>query len=424
MNRGLFYSLGLSRNIFSSFFTPILMILVLSVITVTPKFYAGAGLIMMVSWMFFFFFEYNKVVKSNRTLKKVLLLGTFFVLICVIYKLIGLSSASMSYCIARPFLYFAPVLALMVIECCDNKQQVKSLFHFLALVIAINIVDNIRLTYEFGIENIAYQKLVGVIKDEGYDGLNFGGSMFVNMIVFYSCLMFLAFLKTKIRSEKLIFFSYWGVSVYFIVFCSLKASALVLMLISFALMYVSVKSKGRIGLLLTVAAFGGLLTFLLRDYIVSYLMDIIGSDRISQRLIMFTSGGDLEDNALSGRENLWLVSLRSWTNNVMSFFFGIGDHDRTDFVNTEASGIGNHSDLFDVLGRYGIIGAIVLYSSIKKYYDFLKKKYGVSFKWEIVSFFVLLVLMGLTKKFIAAQPPIVIFILFPLTLKYLSEQDC
>ncbi|MBQ9236370.1 MAG: hypothetical protein IJ183_00435 [Prevotella sp.] len=423
MKKNLFYSLGLSRRTFSSNYIPILVILILSVITITPKFYFGSGAYVMISWMLFSLFVINIYNSINLKLRNLFILGVIFVLICAVYKIIGVSSASIEYCTARPFLYFAPVMALMIIDRCDNDQQIRFLFHFLALAIAINIADNIRLSNEFGLENVAFQNLYGLLREEGYEGLNLGGSMFVNMTVFYTCIMFFAFLNSKKGEGKYLFLLYFVISISFVLFFSIKASVVLLVLLSLILMYISYRSEENVKTILFLTTIAGGIIFLFRDSIISFLIDIIGSDRITQRLISLTTEADVQDSTLTGRANLWNVSLQSWLSSVSSFFFGIGDHNWNDFVSTADSGIGSHSDLLDVLGRYGIMGACILYSSIKVFYNYLQKKYGSAFKWEIFSFFVLMILMGLSKKFIAPEPPIVIFILFPLALRCFSKQQ-
>lgn len=420
MKKSFIYSLGLSRKTFSSNFISILVILILSVVTITPKFYFGSGAYVMISWMFFSVFEFLRYNRFNNKLKNLFILGIVFVLICAVYKIIGVSSASIEYCTARPFLYFAPVMALMIIDSCDNDQQIRFLFHFLALAIAINIADNIRLSNEFGLENIAFQNLSGLLREEGYEGLNLGGSMFVNMTVFYSGVMFFAFLNSDKGVEKNLFLSYFVISISFVVFFSFKASAVLLVLLSLMLMYISYRSMEKVKTILILTAFIGVILYLFWNSIINFLIDIIGSDRITQRLISLTTEADVQDSTLTGRANLWNVSLQSWLSSVSSFFFGIGDHNWNDFVSTADSGIGAHSDLLDVLGRYGIFGALILYSSIIIFYNYLQQQFGSTFKWEIVSFFILLLLMGLTKKIIASEPPIVIFILFPLSLKFFS----
>ena len=414
-----FYSLGISKKTFSSNITPILVILITSLITVTNKF---NGEHQFALWFMFILFEWRKIMNSNSKIRRMFILSVLFLFICVFYKLLGVSSAKMGFCIGAPILYYAPMIALVFIDKYFNEQQIRFLFHLIALAIAINIADNIRLSHQYGVENIVFQNLGGKMAEQGITGLNLGGTTFVNMIVFYACTMFFAFLVSNKWQEKLLFLTYVGISSYFVIICSIKASAVILLLLSLLLMYVAIRSKRRLGILITLITIVGGLTYLLSDVIVNFFVDFIGSDRIAQRLIIFTSEHDVEESGtLLERTNLWMVSLRSWLGSAISFFFGIGDHNYNDFMTTEASGIGSHSDLFDVLGKYGILGASIFYSSIKIYYDYLQKKHGDLFKYEIIVFFILFLGMGFTKKIVAAQPAIVIFILFPLALRYISN---
>lgn len=416
MRIGLFNTIGLNKRTFSGHFFPVVVILVLSVLTVTPLYYTAKY--MMIYWAIFFIFALGYVKKTNVKIRHILLLAVIFVLICVSYKLLGVSSAVLGYCITNPFVYFAPVMALAIIDRCGNESQIRFLLHFISLAVAINVLDSIRLTYTLGLEYLAYQQFAGVLAEEGISGLNLGGSFFVNMVVFYANVMFFAFLKTKNRIEKILFLSYFIISAYFILMCSLKGSAVVLLILSIVLQFISDRGGlhfNRI-VVLTIVAF--LVFYVFRDDIINFLISIIGSDRIADRLIVFTSEKSIETSGtLMARERLWMVSVHSWLQNIATFFFGIGDHNWNEF-STMASGIGNHADLFDVLGRYGLVGGVILYSSIKIYYDYLKKKFGSLFKFEIISFLILIILMGTTKKFVAGEPAIVIFLLFPLCLNY------
>lgn len=417
MRNGFSYTLGLRGGTFSTNFGRIFAILVLAVLTVTPKLFVEKYL--MALWFMFLVIESNCLFKANRTLSKIGLLGILFVLMCIIYQLAGISSASLAYCMPEPFLYFSPIVALIIIDETNNEQQIRFLFHFISLAIAINIADNIRLSHEIGITNLAFQQLAGVMEDEGVKGLNLGSSYFVNMAVFYTGIMFMSFLKTRITFEKILFFIYFGIGAYFIVMCSMKGSAIILLLVFLALIFIASRSKGNFGKILFFALLFGTILYLFRDTFINLLITIIDNERITERLIVFTSVDNVSDSStLMAREDLWRVSLRSWLNNPISFIFGIGDHNWEEFSSTAASGVGNHADLLDVLARYGLIGGLILYSSIKLLYDYLQKKFGSFFKWEILSFFVVLVLMGFTKKFVRAECAIAIFILFPLCLRY------
>lgn len=421
MKKGLFKTIGLSKETFSGDFLRIFFIFLMAVLTVTPRFYVAIYMIPL--WMVFFCFTLSSIGRTSREIKKLLLLGLLFVTICITYKLLGVSSASLTYCMVRPFVYFAPILALVVIHECDNESKIRFLFHFISLVIAVNVADSIRLVHQFGLENMIYQRLAEAVEGESEGVLNLGGTLFVNMIAFYGSVMFFAFLRSRRFAEKLLFFFYFGITAYFIVFLSLKASVIIILFASVVLMYVANKSKNNFGKIVLISLLIIGFLYIFRDSIINGMISIIDSDRITSRLEIFTSSGDVgESSTLMSREHLWLVSINSWLQDPLTFLFGIGDHDWVQLGSEEKSGIGNHSDILDVLARYGILGASVFYSSIIVYYKYLKRIYGGLYKWEIVSFMITILMMGLTKRFISGEVAIIYFILFPLSLKYLSKE--
>lgn len=418
MRKGLFYILGLDKKTFSSNFILIATVLAMVAITVTPLLYNAK--ILMRLWIVLLVLTFGYILKTNISIKKFAILGAIFILFCIIYKILGISSAEMGYCVSSPILFFAPIIALVIIERCESQSQVRFIFHFISLVIAINVLDSIRLTYTLRLEDVVYQRLAETIAEEnGATNLNLGGSMFVNMVVFYTDVMFFTLMKSKKLLEKIIFLLYFVIGVYFIVMCSLKASAVLLLLVSVILMYLAKKGERKFNRMIVLSFIVVGAFFLFRDEILNFLISTIDSTRVSSRISAFLTTSEVSDSStFMARQNLWMVSLQSWLGNATSFVFGIGDHAWNEFSSTEASGIGNHSDLFDVLGRYGILGGLLLYSSITILHNYLRKKYGLSYKYEILSFFILIILMGLTKKFFVGQPAIVIVILFPLSLKY------
>lgn len=419
MKQGLFKTLGLCKETFSGNFTRIFFIFLLALFTVTPRLYIAKYL--MGLWMVFFLFTFGVFNSTRKQIRQFGILGAVFVLLCIIYRLLGISSASLAYCMARTFVFFAPIIALAIISKCDSESKIRFLFHFISLVIAINVADSIRIVHEVGLENIVYQNLAEEMGEEGV--VNLGGNLFVNMIVFYSSVMFFSFLKAEHMHEKLIFLLYFGISAYFIIVCSLKASALVLLLLAIILLYIANRSKNNFGKVILISLIIAALLFVFRDTIINALISLIGSDRIAYRLEIFTSVSSLDESTtLTSREDLWMVSINSWLKNPITFLFGIGDHNWVDWGSEVASGVGNHSDLLDVLARYGLFGAVVFYLSIILYYKYLQKYFGYLFKWEILSFFILVFLMALTKRIISGESAIILFILFPLSLIYFSKE--
>ena len=416
MRKGILYTLGLTKETFTSNKASIVAIFLLSLITVTPLLNNGKYLVIL--WTIFIFLTIRYFQKADITLCKILILGTTYAFICILYWYMGISSAQLAYCMTRPFLYFAPVSALIIISNNNDNNQIRFLFQCISLAIAINIADSIWITHVYGIEDLVYQNLK---EQEGLEGLNLGGSLFVNMIVFYANIMLLAFLHTKTKIEKKLYFLYFILSAYFIVICSLKASAIIFLFFSTFLQYIAYKGGNNFGsIIVLLIIFLGLLMFF-RDVIISFLINIINSDRISSRLEVFAYGASVMDNeSFSGRESLFLTSLNTWLNNPLSFFFGIGDHNWAEFASNADSGIGNHSDLIDIFARYGLIGGTIFYATLALFYKYVQERYGSIFKWEIISFFTIIIIMGFSKHIIDSQPAIIIFLLFPLCLRYLS----
>lgn len=203
----------------------------------------------------------------------------------------------------------------------------------------------------------------------------------------------------------------------------MKGSAIILLLASLILQFIANRSRGNFGKIIIVSIIFVGIIFAFRDVIINVLIDLIDNERITERLMVFSSSESMSDShTLMAREDLWRVSLKSWLRDPGSFLFGIGDHNWEAFSSTAASGVGNHSDIVDVLARYGIIGGVILFSSIIIYYKYLMKKYGTIYRWEIFSFFVILILMGFTKKFVAGEPAIVLFLLLPLGLRVFSYE--
>ena len=190
------------------------------------------------------------------------------------------------------------------------------------------------------------------------------------------------------------------------------------------MMFVVNKAKRPIKAVVAIAiSFGVLLTFI--DPLIHLLVNLIDNSRVGSRLLIFTEEGDTYGNAnsINSRMDLWLVSLRTWTNSIPSFIFGIGDHVRNDTISTEASGIGNHSDFFDILAKYGIIGGVILYNILKNLFVYTKGQVTRKQYLKVLVFFCLILVFGFTKKIVLPSISIMLFIFFPLCIYYINESD-
>lgn len=409
---------GLHQNTFVT-----LCLLLLATMGVTPLLYIRP--IIMALWCVLVFFNsiaYYRHTTSSK-LNKVWIMSVCYMSLCVLYKVAGISSAGIGYCLLHT-LFFLPIYSLLIFENQSNSNKVKFLFHAISFIIVLNIADSIRLTIMYPLA-VAFQSMSEELSMEGITGLNLGGSMFVNMTVLFLGVMMIAFLNATIKREKILFGLYIAIASWFIVICSAKASAVVLAVVAIVTQFITHKGKNKLGLVFLILCLVVVLKLFLKD-IIYFASDFIDNERLTTRLLVFVednSGAADEGNiTLEARAELWLVSVKTWLSSPTAFIFGIGEHNHLDFISTAASGVGNHSDLLDVFARYGIIGGLLLYGILINYYKWLSWRFGVAFKKYIATFFLLLVLMGLSKRFISGEEAIVIFILLPLCLMYLNTQ--
>lgn len=401
-----------------------LLLLLLATIGVTPLLYSRP--IIMTLWCIVIVFTSISSLgqRTSASLYKIWLMSVAYMAICVLYKVMDISSAGLGYCLLHT-LFFLPCYSLIVFThiCSDNK--VKFLFHAISFIIALNIADSIRLTFLYPME-VAFQSMAEELEMMGVTGLNLGGSMFVNMSVLFLGVMMIAFLNTRIKTEKIVFGIYIAITFWFIVMCSAKASAIVLAIFAVITQYLVFKGeRNRIAFYILLLCMLVLFNMFFKD-IIYFIADFIDNERITTRLLVFAAddtGAATQGNAtLEARADLWIVSVNTWLSSLTTFFFGIGEHNYLEFVSTAASGIGNHSDLLDVFARYGIIGGLLLYGILIKYYKWLLQIFESAFKNYISTFFLLLILMGVTKRFISGEEAIVIFMLLPLCLMYMKTQ--
>lgn len=396
------------------------LIAILSIATyiITPVFYVkmyAMGFLFI--FTLFFFNTYSRY--WDISLKSMWVCGILYSSICFLYKICGISSAKIGYCL-DPTLFFLMISIFEIIESSLNTSQIKVLFHAICLVIAFNITDGIIISSSFA-NGIMYQQLAEALEEEGVTGLNLGGSHFVNMVAFYINVVVFSFFKSNNKLEKCLFLLYTLISLWFLVSCTFKASTIMIAALSIIGQYIAHIGKGRIRSLIIVAVICFSVLYFLLDDLIYYIISISGSDRLATRLLVLVSSGSDSAGGIStleSREGLWQVSLETWTKSIPNFFFGIGDHAWNAFSSTALSGIGNHSDLLDSFARYGIIGGSLVIAFIVHYYKHFRDKYLAFYKYEIIVFVLAVVLMGLTKKFLVGESAVIILILFPLCLSY------
>lgn len=346
----------------------------------------------------------------------------FYLFIVFSYQLLGVSDVAPVHAFRHGF-FFISILLMLLISGKVSDSQRKWVLSIMIIVVLFNIADNIRLCI------IHPEFLLKVNRDiDGADMIgevtNIGGSKFYNALFFFFMVCFFCFLNYR---KKIVKYVMLGCAVFtgvfLIAFC-LKVSVMVFTVMAAVLLIYAKRTKNThrfIASLIVSGIFALMFIYLFADIIIDFIASVTSSERVSQRLIMLIDAENEEATAGAGTMNargrLWMVSIDTWLSNPINFFLGIGDHRAEDQAST---GIGLHSELFDLLAKYGIIGFILAMNIIRMSYLYISKMFSKEYKLQILVVFVMLLLFGLTKGIFTTAIGCALFLMLPLSAKYVN----
>ncbi len=364
----------------------------------------------------------NKYYKANKLL--VLTLCTYLSL-CLIYWALGISSIAPG-ALALHLFFFICILLLVMLP----RRVVQSgtwVFLAIVFIIVFNVVDNIRLC----IQHPELYVLVNRDMDPTGATLNIGSSKFYNAICFFNMVCFFGFLNSREMKVRIIFLLSVLLSCVFLFAFCLKASVIIFTVFSMVLIFFAKRTKDPRRFLLRIL-FPVLIAYavvsIFSDEIIGLLSSLFSSPRLVARLSLLIDPDSAEAargaGTLTARENLWLMSIETWVDNIGSFVFGIGDHRANWSAGQSAAdtGIGQHSDFLDSFARYGIIGVSLLISILIMSFKRLLAIFDKEYSLQIYMIILVFIMFGFTK--VVFQPDIgfLLFIFLPMISKYINAR--
>ena len=361
-------------------------------------------------------FKFEKIyIRRNEKLVTCIIC---YLLLVFGYRLLGISTAAWGNYMHQ--LSFFIVLLFMLLLSNKETYSSKALLFILLGIIAFNVVDNIRLS-------ILYPQIhTGrvFVDEELLATINAGGPVFYNFVLFCFDIFFFVFLNTKQRLIRiLMLLSAILCAVYICAFC-LKASVVVYFFLSLLFIYYAKRAHNQFTfffVLAITAIFSFIFVVFFSDELIEYIISISPDERLTTRLVTLIDPEDADANinTVTGRTNLYMLSVETWLSNIGNFFFGIGDH-RAQF-GAAATGIGQHSDLLDSLARYGLLGLVPLVLILKYAFKYVLSCFGKEYKLQVICILVIFLLFGLTKKIFFPSTGFAIFLLLPLMRKYVDR---
>lgn len=292
----------------------------------------------------------------------------------VFYSIIGYSR-EITFFLARCYIYVIPIVMVYVTRF-YNAKELKVVWNSIVIVFSICLIHNFFL---------------GSQGDEIFDltseekGSNAGGTAFVSGCMFIIPALWMLIKKGKTFFYKLLsILLISGCLVYMFVW-NTRATVLVVFGIMAVGFFIADRSEKKhisprkmiiwMVLILVVSV-------VIAAPVLTKLAGLFGdAARMSDRLedLAFAAGGgdimDLGRGSLFYRVLLWQASINTFLGDIVHFFVGIGEQEvkDPDIQGLIRSGVGNHSEIFDLAARYGLLGIFVYINMIKKTFRYMLK---------------------------------------------------
>ena len=351
------------------------------------------------------------------TQKIVLWSALGYIIIIFAYRFLGFSDAAWGNYLNQIRFFIPIILTFAVYTHCDNLQC-NTLLKIVMIIVALNIADGIRISIEN--PSMTYMQLYSNDAEDVAPNLNVGDSDFVTMALLFFNVTLFAFFNTKKSFWKVLYLLFAVLSFYFVIFVSLKATVVIYALLSLVLQLIARRST-RPGRFIFGAVFLSVLLIVFMKPITYFLINIIAEDRVSERLLTLVGDSRGNQDALTGRENVYMLSVKTWLSGISNFLFGIGDH-RSAF-DAASTGIGQHSSFLDTLARYGLLGALVLYGYFKNMFRWISRVSDESIRIEFHTIVLIIIICGITKELFSPFCGMAINFLLPLCLISISNKN-
>lgn len=335
--------------------------------------------------------------------------------------IIGHSDISINYFIVRIPLYAIPFVMVVVIGKYNIEEKLL-LWKIILIVFVVNLVFNMLMdTSSF--DNL--DKLDATTSDKL---TNAGGTVFVVLCLFMIPIMWIlnrnSFKpKNKFLSLVILFLALFHMTIQ----NNRATSSIVLLIMVIGFWVVSrITEESKSHKRLFVLVF--LLLVLLFIFIVPILQTFLSlfddSSRMNERindLVAVSEGGDIDTNgkgSLGQRYLLWMASINTFFSSIPSFLFGIGeDGHQHDFFSLLRYGVGEHSEIFDMAARYGLVGLILMYNMLSNTFRYFKVINSIFNIHKMLDVIIVGFIVYSTFNGTFNEPTLYLFLVFlPLTL--------
>lgn len=285
----------------------------------------------------------------------------------VVYKILGISDDTWANH-SNIFMYIFTLLASEYMLLNLPAKRIKKCAVFLVAVLLLNLVYQYYLYFTLGTTLYSTRSLLT-------EGIVAGGTSFVSDMMLIAMLFtVICFLKVE---KKIKFFSVIVIaaSYYYVINIQTRATALIV-LTMFIVACFAIGFSNQITPSRMIVFFGIVIgVCVIFPIVVNWIAtsdNVYFSRKFTAIQGMFTGTSIIEEShlresSLVARVYVAGVSLSTWTSSILHFFFGKGYDAGLYYI----SGIGKHSDLIDLLPKYGLIGFYLFACAFIKHFRFV-----------------------------------------------------
>ena len=394
----------------------ILFFMIIGVVCCTPRLNQGVFMALSVLLMSMIILSKVRYLGGRNISLTMCVLGFMFLIF--IYRITNISNDAWGRYITYIF-YNLQFLLLPLLATFKNKTRNYIWWGVLAIAL-VNVVYNIII--RVFIPEIGESR--SFFEDEYLESINVGTSAFYTFSLFYFDVCFFLFLNTKERRIRMTMLFLSIIATVFIVWFCLKASVVVFYLMSVVLIVLTKgkNSGGRIWLLFIVSLLIYWLVSEFSNELVRFIVSNSPSERLTKRLVLLIDDQSMyaSDSSYNARKDLWFMSLSTWLQSPANFLFGVGNHYSSGGNNY---GIGQHSELLDLLAQYGLLGGVFASLILAKLLKAIKLYFNKKCHLQITMIFLIYIACGFTKYIFSPIVGCAMFLLLPLSSQFIEMKN-
>lgn len=341
----------------------------------------------------------------------------FLVLIQMFYKAVGISTSGFGVYV-NVYSHFFFFFAMFAVFRMSEKQKAV-LFSVLVGSILFSVIENTLLYRRLG-----FDYFMDYVENESILS-NATSTQFSVAIMLMSGITLICILKAK--HHRGLWIALFIVLVCFNIFVAQRATNLILAVVLCGyILLVNQKHRIYADVLMVLCMIVIVIAILNYGAVIDFVSNAIGSARISEKLSQIKRAMDAGDvmqgrGSLTARYVLYTRSLETWLSSFSTFLFGVGEHYEDNTL------IGNHSQVCDSLGQYGIVGATLIfytvYWTLKNLVRHLPIKKQSSTYRQVMAVLVVFAIKGVLGSVLYGAIAIQLFIFLPIALSYVEKGE-